>query len=130
MSNGFREEISPKSKLGKQLAQLSIYLRNTAPGVGPVTKRKVWLAGVDTGFVEGQWTVRKSGAISFKGQSEWYGTIEYLYGKLTIASTPDLSGKSITLPAVEAAKLLSKYIEIWYPRLGRTPLSLDIKVNC
>lgn len=127
MKSGFRIEVSPKSKLGKQLTSLSVFLRNRSDAVGDV-RRKVWIAHPHAGMVEGVWTVRKSGVISFKGKSSTVGEIEYVYGKLTIGRSL-VSRAYDVLPHDKTVKLMSSMIQQMYPYAGVDLTKLDLNVK-
>lgn len=125
--SGFRIEVSPKSKLGKQFTSLSVYLRNRSDAVGTI-RRKVWINNPHGGFVEGYWTVRPSGAISFKGTSSTLGQIEYVYGKLTIGRSLDALAYDV-LPYNKTIKLMSSFIQQMYPYAGVNLTRLDLNVK-
>lgn len=127
-NDGFRIEVSPKSKLGKRLANLSVFLRNRSDAIATV-KGKRFCAGSSLGYVEGVWTVRKSGVISFKGTSAIHGDVEFVYGKLSIGRNLDKPGHQETLPARQATKLLLTWIDAMFPYLSVTPLTLDSKIT-
>lgn len=126
--SGFRIEVSPKSKLGKRLANLSVFLRNRSDATGTV-KAKSFCAGADLGYVEGIWTVRKSGVISFKGHSARHGEIEFVYGKLTIGHYLDKPGHQEALPARQSTKLFLTWINVMFPYLSVSPLTLETRLT-
>ncbi len=130
MKSGFRIEVSPTTKLGKQLRSLSVYLRNRSDAVGVLT-RKMWVTNPHAGVVEGKWTVRPSGAISFKGTSTTLGEIEYVYGKLTIGRNLDKPGHQTYLSYDKTMKLMSQLIQQMYPYAGShlTEADLEIKLT-
>lgn len=125
---GFRIEVKPKSKLGKRLSNLSIYLRNRSDAVGDV-KAKRRCTGTGGDIVVGVWTVRKSGVISFKGTSKRHGQIEYVYGKLTIGENLDSPGHQEPLPYHQSTQLFLKLINLMFPYLDASPLTLNLKLT-
>lgn len=127
MKSGFRIEVSPKSKLGKQLTSLSVHLRNCSDATG-VIRRKVWINHPQAFIVEGVWTVRKSGVISFKGKSPVVGDIEYVYGKLTIGQSLVPVAYDV-LPHDKTIKLMSSFIKQMYPYVGENLTESDIKLK-
>lgn len=126
--SGFRIEVSPRSKLGKRLSNLSIYLRNRSDAVGDVKVRR-WIRHPDFGFIEGVWTVRKSGVISFKGVSSSIDEFEFVYGKLTIGKYLWRPGYQEPLPYQKSIRLFLKLIDLMFPDLGNDPLTLDLKLT-
>lgn len=126
--SGFRIEVAPTTKLGKQLKSLSVYLRNRSDAVGPLT-RKVWVSGPMIGFVSGKWTVRPSGAISFKGTSSVAGDIEYLYGRLTIGHFLDKPGHQVCLNRDKTVKFMSTIIQAMYPYVGSNLTEKDLNLK-
>lgn len=130
MKSGFRIEVSPKSKLGKQLTSLSVYLRNSSNASG-IVKLKIRIYDKAAGMIVGRWTVRPSGAISFKGKSVVFGDIEYVYGKLTIGHFLDKPGHQICLDHGKTIKLMSSFIEQMYPYAGAdlTDKNLNAKLT-
>lgn len=126
--SGFRIEINPKTTLGKRLSNLSVFLRNCSDAKGTVTAKR-FCAGADIGYVEGVWTVRKSGVISFKGTSARHGTIEFVYGKLTIGHDLDRPGHQKVLSYRDSIHLFHKWINAMFPYLSHSPLSLNLKIT-
>lgn len=84
---GFRQEISPKSQLGKLLIRTANNLRQFSKAKPEsVVKKTVdkWI-GDKHGFIYGTFTVQpKTNTISFQGGDSNGMRIEYVYGKLTI----------------------------------------------
>ncbi|ABY63136.1 hypothetical protein ST201phi2-1p310 [Pseudomonas phage 201phi2-1] len=123
-NSGFRIEVSPNTKLGKRLISLSVHLRNRSDAVRITRKILVYVKGL--GVVAGKWTVRQSGAISFKGITSECGEIEYIYGKLTIGLNLNSPGHQVWLPRDKTIRLMSQLIVTAFPHVNYNLTERDL----
>lgn len=127
--SGFRIEFPENHKIAKRLKLVSIYLRNQATGrTGLVTRNHTRLANRQVGYVDGKWTVRKSGTISFKGIASGGYEVEYVYGKLTIGRNLDKPGHQTHLNYEDTVEAFTKLIDNTFPALSPN-LKLNLSVH-
>lgn len=125
--SGFRIEIAKTSLLGTRLSTLSKYLRNRSYAK-MIVRNKVKTTLHRWGDIQGTWTVRPSGSISFKGTGPNGLMVEYAYGQLSIGYNLDKPGYQSCISSPASVKFMKLMISKMFPYMP-SKVALDLSIN-